>query len=107
MPPTTPIDPTIAVGSATGLLTYEVLQLASAAGWATVKVDPDAVPLFFRWRAAMITCAMGSAVTWAIRDRVLASKLAEWAISAACVAGLGALSVLWARGGLRSAERAG
>jgi ABC-2 type transport system permease protein len=29
------------------------------------------------------------------------------AIAAACVAGLGALAALWARGGLRSAERAG
>lgn len=74
----------IAVGWATGLLTYDVLQLASAAGWPIVKVDPRAISLFVRWRGAMLVGVMGAVATRAISDHELASKIASWAVSLAC-----------------------
>ena len=75
----------IAFGFAVSLLTYDVLQLANAAGIAIVRVQPDDVPLFLRWRVGMSAGVISAAAScWVPFGKV--SKIVAWALTAACVA---------------------
>jgi hypothetical protein len=81
-----PAGAAITVGWATALLTYSVMQLAHAGGWEIIRVEPDDIPLFIRWRAALILGSIGAIGCWALPAPVLSPKFAAYAVFVACLA---------------------
>jgi hypothetical protein len=76
----------LALGCAVALLAYSVFQLAHAAGYPLVRVEPGAIPLFVRWRACALIGSLAAVPASASGARQFVAQLAAWVTMIACAA---------------------
>jgi hypothetical protein len=74
-----------AMGCSVALAVYAALQLAAAMSLEIVRRDPDDVPLFFRWRMAILVGAVTTLVSCIVDVHRRVPWLATWALGIACV----------------------
>jgi hypothetical protein len=72
------------MGSAVALLAYQVLQLAMSAHWIFTELAPG-VPLFFRWRVALIAGAAAALLSGVAGPPRRVPMLTTWILLAGAV----------------------
>jgi hypothetical protein len=74
------------MGSAVALLAYQVLQLTMSAHWIFTDLAPGTVPLFFRWRVALIAGATAAVLSGVANLPRRVPMLVTWILLAGAVA---------------------
>jgi hypothetical protein len=74
------------MGSAVALLAYQILQLVMSAHWTFSDLAPGTVPLFFRWRVALMVGAATAVLSGAANLPRRAPMLLTWTLLAGVVA---------------------